>query len=217
MPEPRPGKSNLGKLSLAGGVLVALLAAAAFIVSDHEPAVMLREYLATRSHPGIFIVLMLVLPVLGVPISIFLVLVGIRFGVVGGVLLSAGIMFCHMALTYYLVHTFLRKWIVALLLAHDVAIPRLASPKNRRLAFVFMLIPGLPYAVKNNLLALSEMPFGPYMAINWTAQFGLSIPFIILGGVVMEMNPAILLLVLGFFGGTYLLQHYLKKKYRNRL
>jgi uncharacterized membrane protein YdjX (TVP38/TMEM64 family) len=217
MPEPHPVKSKIRKLRRAGGVLAVLLAIAAFIVHNYEPGALLREYLSSRVHPGIFIALMLILPVLGAPISIFLILVGIKFGVVGGVLLSALLMFCHMALTYYLAHTFWRKWIVALLLAHDVAIPRLDGQKNRRLAFVFMLVPGLPYAIKNNLLALSEMPFGPYMAINWTAQFGLGIPFIILGGVVMEMNPAILILVLGFLVGSYLLQHYLKKKYRNRL
>jgi uncharacterized membrane protein YdjX (TVP38/TMEM64 family) len=215
MQEKKPEKINLRKAAIAGTAVIILLATAAYIIHYYEPSLILTEYLSRRIHPGIFITLMLVLPLLGVPIGIFLVLVGIKFGIVQGLLLSALIMPCHMALTYYLVHSFLRNWITTLLKPYKVSIPKLRNDQNRWHAFVFMLIPGLPYVAKNNLLALAEMPFVPYMVINWTAQFGLSIPFIILGSAIMEMDLRFLIAALTLLLGGYLLQLYIRKKYGN--
>jgi uncharacterized membrane protein YdjX (TVP38/TMEM64 family) len=215
MQEKKPEKINLRKAAAAGTAVIIMVTTAVYIFHYYDPSLILTEYLSRRIHPGIFISLMLILPLLGVPLSIFLVLVGIKFGIVPGLLLSAVIMLCHMALTYYLVHSFLRNWITTLLKPYKVSIPKLRNDRNRWHAFVFMLIPGLPYVAKNNLLALAEMPFVPYMAINWTAQFGLSIPFIILGSAIMEMDLTILIAALTLLLGGYLLQFYLRKKYGN--
>ncbi|MDF1578594.1 MAG: hypothetical protein P1P81_09160 [Desulfobulbales bacterium] len=215
MAEKKPGKIQTGRAALAGGAALVLLVVAIYLIYRYEPAVALGEYLASRINPVIFLALMLVLPVVGIPITIFLVLVGIKFGIVQGLLLSAAIMPCHMALTYYLVHSFLRKWISALLKPYNVSIPKLKGRENRLRALIFMLIPGLPYAVKNNLLALAEVGFVPYMIINWLAQFGLSIPFIILGGAVMEMDRKILTAAVALLLAGYLSQAYLRKKYGN--
>jgi len=211
----KPEKINISKVVMAGTAAIVILTTVIYILYNYEPTVVLKEYLSSRGHPAIFLFLMLVLPIVGVPITIFLVLVGIKFGIVYGLLASAVTMFCHMAVTYYLVHFSLRKWITVLLKPYNVSVPKLSGKKHRLHAFIFMLIPGVPYAVKNNLLALAKMPFVPYMIINWTAQFGLSIPFIILGGAVMKMDLKILITALALLAGGYLLQYYLRKKYGN--
>jgi uncharacterized membrane protein YdjX (TVP38/TMEM64 family) len=216
MSERKPARINLKKALIAGTAGVLLVAAVIYLIYRYEPAAILAEYLARGIHPGLFLFMMLILPLLGVPITIFLVLVGIKFGIVQGVLLSAVIMLGHMAITYYLVHSFMRKWITALLKHYNVSIPKLKDDKNRGHAFIFMLIPGPPYVVKNNLLALAEVGFVPYMIINWTAQFGLSIPFIILGGGVMEMDPKILMAAVALLLAGYLLVYCLRKKYGNQ-
>ncbi len=215
MQKKKPEKIKTGKLVMAGTAGIVLLTAALYLVYHYELANILKEYLSQRMPPGIFLFLMLVLPLVGVPISIFLVLVGIKFGIVEGALLSAVIMCCHMAITYYLVHSFMRKWLTSLLAHYNLPVPKLRGDKKRRHAFIFMLIPGLPYTVKNYVLALAEIGFAPYMTINWTAQFGLSLPFIILGSAVMEMNLKILMMAIALLSAGYLLQYYLRKKYGN--
>ncbi len=207
-------KRNISLLIAKLGLLAIFLATAFYLMHSHNLLVILKEYLESNINPVFFLFLMLILPIVGVPLSFFLVLVGMKFGTVEGVLLSAALMLCHMAATYFLIHSFLRKWIYILLKFFHIPIPETKGDHNKWHAFIFMLIPGLPYAVKNNLLALTGMPLLPYLTINWTAQFGLSIPLIVLGSAVMEMNLAILGIALALLLAAYLLQYFLRKKYR---
>ncbi len=215
MQEKKPGKIDTGKLVIIGTAAVVVLTTAIYLIYRYEPTIILSEYLSSHIHPTLFLFLMLLLPLVGVPITIFLVLVGIKFGIVQGLLLSSLIMAFHMAVTYYLVHSFLRRWVEVLLKPFNLSIPKFDDDKKRWPAVIFMLIPGLPYAAKNNLLAMAELGFIPYMVINWTAQFGLSIPFIVLGGALMEMDLKILITALALLLAGYLLQHFLRKKYGN--
>ena len=68
----------------------------------------LHDYLQNSMDPYVFLLLMLVLPIFGAPLSIFLLLVGIQFGILGGLLITALLMGMHMICTYYIVHSFLR-------------------------------------------------------------------------------------------------------------
>ncbi len=211
---PSP-KKNIGKLIVKISLLLFFLTGAFFLFRSHDPLLSLQEYLEGSINPAAFLILMLVLPVIGVPISPFLVLVGMKFGTVEGIALSGFIMLVQMALTYFLVHSFLQKWIFRLLEFFHIPVPRFNGHHNRWHAFIFMLVPGLPYVVKNNLLALTQIGLAPYLTINWVAQFGLSIPLIILGGAVMEMNFVILGIATILLLAVYLLQYYLRKRYRN--
>ena len=57
------------------------------------------------------------------------------------------------------------------------------------------------------------MPFVPYLAINWATQFSLSLPFILFGGAVVEMNYTLLAGAAGLaLCGTVLLS-FLKRKF----
>ena len=181
-----------------------------------EPALIrnLHEYLQYRVDPYLFLVLMLVLPIIGAPLSAFLVLVGMKFGIPKGLFFTALLMLIHMAITYFLVHSFLRNWILKLLKKLNPPDSFERKVASRWHLFFFMLVPGLPYAIKNFLLALSGLPLGPYLMINWLAQFGLSVPFIITGTAIIDLNPviiasAVLLLII-----VFLMQRYAKRKYR---
>ncbi|MBM9604965.1 TVP38/TMEM64 family protein [Desulfopila inferna] len=210
-------KRNISLLIAKLGFLAIFLATAFYLIHSHNLLVILKEYLESNINPVFFLLLMLILPIVGVPLSFFLVLVGMKFGTAEGVLLSAAVMLFHMAATYFLIHSFLRKWIYALLKFFHIPVPEIKGDHNKWHAFIFMLIPGLPYAVKNNLLAMTGMPLLPYLTINWVAQFGLSIPLIILGSAVMEMNLAILGIALALLLAAYLLQYFLRKKYRKTI
>lgn len=191
-------------------LFLALLAVAIYAVINHEPVTALKNYLENRVHPALFILLMAVLPICGVPISLFLVLVGMRFGIVIGVVLAAVTMLFHLSVTYYLVHSFLRVWITGLLQRFHIPVPELQIMSNKRYAIVFMLVPGLPYLVKNNLLALTGMPLVPFLLIGWLSQYITSIPFIIFGGAVMEMDYSVLALALALILTGFLLQRFIR-------
>ncbi len=191
-------------------LVLTVLAVAAYAFINHEPLTVLKNYLESRVHPLLFILLMAVLPICGVPISLFLVLVGMRFGIATGIALSAVTMLFHLSATYYLVHSFLRLWITGLLQRFSIPVPELQIMSNKRSAVVFMLVPGLPYVVKNNLLALTGLPLVPYLLIGWLSQFLTAISFVIFGGAVIEMNYSILALALVLILAGFLLQRFIR-------
>jgi uncharacterized membrane protein YdjX (TVP38/TMEM64 family) len=196
-------------------LLIAIVAVFFYLGYYHEPLTLLKSYLEGTVNPLFFLLLMFVLPVLGVPISLFLLLAGMKFGLAGGITLAAFSMFFHMAVTYGLAHQFLRDWITRQLKHFRLAIPSFKGGRKYRHAFIFMLVPGLPYVMKNNVLALTGIGFGPYILINWTAQFGTSLPLILIGKGIIELNPMILAFALGLLSACYLLHYYLRKKYKS--
>ncbi len=173
----------------------------------------LHDYLQNSIDPLVFLLLMLVLPIFGAPLSIFLLLVGIQFGILGGLLITALLMVLHMICTYYIVHSFLRTWVIKVL--KRLKLSRYTSKRtlNKWHLVIFMLIPGLPYTIKNNLLALSGIGFRPYLLICWITQFFMSIPLVLAGAAVIEMNPLIISLVLSLLILVVFLQQYARKKF----
>jgi uncharacterized membrane protein YdjX (TVP38/TMEM64 family) len=200
----------MGPITLAS---ILLLVGIWWYMHSDQPLEGLWHLLEQRVNPLLFITLMLILPIFGVPLTPFLLLAGIKFGLVEGTLLSAAAMLGHMVMVYYLVHSFLRRWIIALLHRLHIAVPAQHAPPGWWPAALFMLIPGLPYAVKNTLLALSTMPFGPYLAINWTTQFSLSLPFILFGGAVVEMDYTLLATAFALALCGAVLLSFLKRKF----
>lgn len=197
-------------LSLLVGFAVLL-----YLYLSYNPAHLLSRYLQSDANAYIFAFLMAILPLAGVPISIFLVLVGMLFGMPAGFALTGVLMLFHLVMTYYLVHSFVRPLLIRVLGEFHLAIPRLPRQRRKRIGFVFMILPGLPYAVKNYLLALAEMPLKPYLIISWAAHFALSIPFIILGKGVIELDPVVLFPAVGLISLGLVLQYYLRRRYTN--
>jgi len=174
---------------------------------------LLCDYLQHDANSFVFALFMAVLPLIGIPISIFLVLVGIIYGMAGGMILTGACILLHLITTYYLVHSLFRPLVIRILQRVHLGIPRLPRSGGKRLGFFFMIFPGLPYAMKNYLFALTETPFRSYLLISWPAQFCLSIPFIILGRGLMEMDVKILLaaatiILLGMLGQQYVRRRY---------
>jgi len=193
-----------------------IIVGAVFLVSilfTSNPAPLVAKYLSRDTNAFVFAGLMAVLPLAGFPISIFLVLVGMVYGIIGGIFLTGAIMLFHLVVTYYLVHSLFRPLINRMLRKFEVEIPRLPGKDKKGLAFLFMITPGLPYSVKNYLFALTELPFVHFLLIAWLAQFGFSIPFIVLGKSVVQENLWILLLVVLVLLAGYLLVWRLQRRF----
>jgi uncharacterized membrane protein YdjX (TVP38/TMEM64 family) len=194
-------------------ILTAVLVIAVLVYYQGDVVVRLHDYLQNDVNSFVFLLLMLILPVIGAPLSIFVLLIGIKFGILIGLVVTALLMGLHMICTYYIVHSFLRSWIIKLL--RRLNLP--AYPSKRTLntwhLVIFMLIPGLPYAIKNNLLALSGIEFKRYLLINWSTQFPMSIPLVLAGAAVIEMNPLTISIVFFLLVLVVFLQQYARKKF----
>lgn len=178
----------------AGLVLgVAITVAAVYFTLAYQDALS-RFLLSGGVGPVLFLVLMALLPIAGFPISLFLFLVGLQFGLVRGLVLTAVIFALHLPIVYLLTHTLVRRHIEALLQNTRYQIPNFNGQKGYTAAVIFMAVPGLSYTLKNFLLALSGISFRAFMTIGWPVNLALSIPFIGLGESAVRLDLSEILL-----------------------
>ena len=147
------------------GLLV--LAAAWFIHANREN--LSRESIMAygESLPASWlIVAFAILPMLGFPISILLVLLGVRFGFTQGMVICALGLAAHHITGYFAVHGALRNRIHEKLKAHGYELPRLGGKNPAWLTLLFAAIHGPPYTLKVYLPALTEIPFRIYFWVG---------------------------------------------------
>jgi len=195
-------------------VSTALALGLSYLFLFHDPSGWLALWINPETGPFLFILFMLVLPVFGVSIVLFLVLAGVKFGAAAGLLVAAITMAVHLLATYGITHSLLKGRIDRLLRLENTA-PDLPLGRSPRFAVVFMLVPGVPYAVKNYLLALSGYSLWRYFLIGWTTQVIMGIPLVVFGKALKQTShPFIyLLLALLFFGLAF---PWLRKRYFGR-
>ena len=175
---------------LTVGVLLALL------IWKTDPVHWMQVLVNRDTNPVLFITLMAFLPVVGFPMTVFLILVGIKFGTLYGMLITALTMPVHMILSYFLARTFFQKLLQDLLTRKGYSLPEVTSRKAVVGVFIFLFLPGLSYALKNYLLAITEIRLPLYLAVNLSAQGVVTLPVAGLGGAAAEHNPIAIGLVL---------------------
>jgi uncharacterized membrane protein YdjX (TVP38/TMEM64 family) len=166
------------------------------------------------AHPATVLLPYLVLPLVGFPVTPFLVLLGLRFGSVWGILIMMAIVPIHLVISFWFTRGFAGQWIRTLAAKLGVAIPELA--KNRQLGFavLFMVIPGLGYSIKNLLLPLSGIRFFPYLICGWLIQGIMGIPFVIMGKALIQWDIKLLAVVGMIFLVIFLFKHKIRDIYR---
>jgi uncharacterized membrane protein YdjX (TVP38/TMEM64 family) len=118
----------------------------------------------------------------------------------------------HLLVSFFLGHSVLRPRLERLLEKQNYTLPEI--PQTRVLPFLvlFVGIPSLPYAVKNYLLALADIPFRYYFGVSLPVNVLLSVPVIGLGEAAAETNTWLLLLFAAILLLGYLVFVLLKKK-----
>jgi uncharacterized membrane protein YdjX (TVP38/TMEM64 family) len=211
--EGKEGKGSRWPLLSAAVLLVTILVTAAVLF--FEPASWQKIIADPHSNRLLFVLVMAVLPIFGVSIIIFLVVIGIKFGTLGGILISGVLMLFHMLVTFLISHSFFRPQLNRFLGEHHWAPPALPAGKKELYAFLFMIIPGLPYPVKNYLLALTGLPFLHYLIICWSAQMALGIPFIVLGEAVKSKHVGALFIVVVMLVSGFLMVRWLRREFNS--
>lgn len=139
-------------------------------------------------HPAMVLLPYAVLPVVGFPVIPFLVLLGLRFGAVGGIIIMLAVMPFHLAFAFWFSREVAGRWVQSLAKKVGVAIPRLPEKRQLGFGFLFMVVPGLSYSLKNFLLPLSGIRFVPYLICGWLIQAIMGIPFVVMGKAVVQWD-----------------------------
>lgn len=138
------GKIGLGALGAAAvAVLVYLSLRTGYSWDDFEETLL--------QAPGwIFIVMLLLLPPLGVPLTIFMLVIGARFGYFNGVAIASAAVFAHHLIAIGL-NSVMRRWLGESQRGRELW-SRLEGMVGKdhmgKLVFLFALIPGPPYLIK---------------------------------------------------------------------
>ncbi|MFN2354266.1 MAG: hypothetical protein ABR512_07060 [Desulfopila sp.] len=207
-----PPQKNI--LILIGSVLLIIFLAVGFYL-ENEFGVLQRLINAvnTELSAPLFISLMLLLPILGFPISILLTVNGIKFGIFFAIVLWLIVLPIHTFIGYAASRYFRPVLIKLLSTTFNWSIPTVPQHHEAMFSFVFLAIPGIPYAGKNYLLPLAGVPLRYCVMMNCIVQGALGLPFIILGKSGASMDATLFFIALVVFILFYLLVRWLQKKY----
>lgn len=123
---------------------------------------------ATRQLPHRWLIASFtVLPLVGAPISIFLMAVGLKYGMAVGLLITGMCMAVHHLTAWFVAHTWLREKLERWLDKFDYEIPSIPKQHQTWFMFAFALAPGLAYVIKLYAIALTDMPLRKYFWVGW--------------------------------------------------
>lgn len=111
------------------------------------------------------LVLLVVLPPFGFSVSVIYLVIGARFGPLLGGAVVTGITAAHLLIQHVIGRTFLRDRIERYLAERKHHLPHVPEGENAMVSLMAVLVPGLPYFVRNYLLALSDVPLRIYFSV----------------------------------------------------
>jgi len=160
----------------------------------------LVDWLAVRDHlvaldlRWLFLAMAL-LPLFGFPISVVYIVAGARFGMWWGGVLVAAVTTLHLFFSHAIGRWLLRKKIEHALERRGWRIPHLPRAADAEIAAFGALVPGVPYFIRNYLLALTDVRFVVYWLVCLPVYVGRSYLALMLGG--LAARPTTRELVIG--------------------
>lgn len=177
-------------------LLVMILGWLAFTQREYLTLEMLIDYGRALS-PAWLLVGFILLPLAGVPVSIFMVLAGVRFGFWGGMGVTLLAMFLHHLLAYYVIQTWLRERVKASLVRAGYPVPDLKKNNQLWFTLLFAVFWGPPYIVKVYSLALTNLPFRIYSGATLPVYLLLGAVKVGAGSAVILLDPTGIYLIIG--------------------
>ncbi|MDA3872488.1 MAG: hypothetical protein PF795_00815, partial [Kiritimatiellae bacterium] len=152
-------------------------------------------------------------PLCGVPLRIMLVLVGFRFGFIGGWVVAAFGLLIHNVAAYFITRGTFREPVRDFLKRSGYATPSIPAKHRIWFTAVIAAVPGPPYFTKLYLLALTDLPFRIYVGIGAPIYILLSFVPIGVGSAVTDFNMKWVYLLTAGVVLTTILGVWLKKHY----
>jgi len=194
--------------------LVAVAALLGWLIYAHRHSLTKEEIIAYgKSLPAVlFIAAFLILPLVGFPLSILLVLAGIRFGLGWGMALTTmGIFFHHFA-AYWISHSYLNERLRRFAEGRGHKVPLISQGNRVWFTVLFASVHGPPYAFKLYLLALTDIPFRIYCYVGATVYILFSLIPVGAAAAAVHIDVTWIYIGVAVLSGGALLAKYLRKK-----
>src|SRR3954468_5564166 len=153
-------RASTSKVPWRAIIIAVVVCVAAGLLSRKFDIDTVRDY-AGRLNAGIAFLLLTVLPLVGFPVTVLHVVVGIRFGVPLGLALVAASILLQLLASYALVHLFREKFARRL----EPVRKRIPKAAHGSMSLFTMLLPGVPYFAKNYVLPLLGVPLRTYFLV----------------------------------------------------
>lgn len=171
-------------------------------------------------HPGLFLVAMSVLPVVGFPISAFYFYAGVVYGWQLGIPVCLSALAINMALSYFVAQKLVREPLLELLKRRGYELPRFRTATNQfRATFLIRTVPGPPFPFQNYLLALAGVPFAIYFPVSLLTQGAIGSAVIVSSGLLtLRLEPwvvitgALVLFAVAGVGGSLFVKRREKRR-----
>ena len=132
--------------------------------------------------------LMAVLPIFGFPIALVYLVAGARFGPAWGGVVVAVVTTVHLLGTYLIAQSFLREPLRRFIEKRHAHLPQIPVDEQAAICVIAALVPGLPYVVRNYLLALAGVQLRYYLGVCLPIYVARSYVTILLGD--MSNDPS---------------------------
>lgn len=129
----------------------------------------------------VVILLMTTLPIGGFSIALVYLIAGARFGPVMGGVVVAGVTAVHLLVTNWITRGFLRAPLERFMKRRQHTLPHVPAGADKDVSIIAALVPGLPYFVRNYLIALTDVPLRIYFWICLPIYVARSYVVILLG------------------------------------
>jgi uncharacterized membrane protein YdjX (TVP38/TMEM64 family) len=139
-------------------------------------------------NPVAVLPLMAVLPIFGFPIAVVYLFAGARFGPLWGGVVVAGITAVHLLGSYAIAKSFLREPLKRYIEKRHAHLPEIPEDEQAMVCVIAALVPGLPYVVRNYLLALAGVRLKYYFWVCLPIYVARSYVSILLGD--MSSDPS---------------------------
>lgn len=150
-------------LALAALLVLAVVVGISEEVNWHG----LRQSLETMDRAPL-LALVAILPIFGFSVVLVYLVVGAVFGSWTGLAVIAGVTAVHLLGSHWIARSFLRAPLQRFLRRRKYRLPELPEGEEWSVVLMTALMPGLPYFVRNYLLALSGIPLRRYFWICWS-------------------------------------------------
>ena len=155
-------KTKWRLVGIAGLIALAIVA----ILAEDVDWASLRQSLQAMD-PGPLLALACLLPLFGFSIGVIYLVVGAVFGGWLGLAVAGGATAVHLLGSHWIARSFLRAPVQRFFQRRQHRLPDLPEGEEWAVALMTALVPGLPYFVRNYLLALSGIPLRTYFWICW--------------------------------------------------
>jgi uncharacterized membrane protein YdjX (TVP38/TMEM64 family) len=140
---------------------------------------------------------MALLPVVGFPIAVVYLFAGARFGPIGGGLVVTFVTAVHLIATYAIARSFLRAPLQRFIERKHLPLPHIPEDEQAAICLIAALVPGLPYVLRNYLLALAGVRFRYYFWVCLPIYVARSYVTILLGDMSSNFNLHRVMILVG--------------------